>query len=175
MLWEQFSLNMVIRWYTIVRRSLILSENTSLMTRKCIPLYNPAIHGNITLCGKRQSYTVITSLCSSYRHKGNCRTTAIRSGPPTSSGSISTSSIRQVYPIMLMTALVRLLWLHSPLCSIPVDMNHLSGPNFINKIQTSPPHISSWVQAQLSLIFTFRTDSYATWSIYVFLQVSVQI
>jgi hypothetical protein len=50
----------------------------------------------------------------------------------------------------------------------------LSGPNFISKIQTSPPHISSWVQAQLSLIFTFRTNSYATWAISVFLQVSVQ-
>jgi hypothetical protein len=55
-----------------------------------------------------------------------------------------------------------------------MDMKHLSGPNFISKIQTSPLHINSWVQAQLSLIFTFRTNSYATWDIFVFLQASMQ-
>jgi hypothetical protein len=43
---------------------------------------------------------------------------------------------------MSLTASVDLPWLHSPLCSIPVDMRHLSGPNFINKIQTSPPPIT---------------------------------
>jgi hypothetical protein len=57
-----------------------------------------------------------------------------------------------------LTASVDLSWLHSPLCSIPMDMRHLSGPNFINNIQTSPPPISSWVQARLSLIFTFRIE-----------------
>jgi hypothetical protein len=36
---------------------------------------------------------------------------------------------------MSLTTSVDLLWLHSPLCSIPVDMKHLSGPNFISKIQ----------------------------------------
>jgi hypothetical protein len=51
---------------------------------------------------------------------------------------------------MSLTASVDLLWLHSPLCSIPVDMKHLSGPNFINKIQTSPPPIISWVQATVT-------------------------
>jgi hypothetical protein len=145
MLWEQLSLNTGIRWHTIVRHSPILSENIPPMTRKCIPLYKPVVNGNITFWGKRRSYTLITSLCSSYRHIGNCRTTTIRSGPPTCNNSISTSGIRQVSPIMSLTTSVDLLWLHSPLCSIPMDMKHLSGPNFINKIRTSPPHISSWV------------------------------
>jgi hypothetical protein len=174
MLWVQFSLNMGIRWHTIVRHSLMLSVNTPPMTRKCIPLYKPVVNGNITFWGQRRSYTLITSLCSSYRHRGNCRMTAIRSGPPTCNSSISTSSIRHVSPIVSLTASVGLLWLHLPLCSIPVDMKHRSGPNFTSKIQTSPPHISSWVQVPLSLIFTFRTDSYATWAISVFLQASVQ-
>jgi hypothetical protein len=89
------------------------------MTRKCIPLYKPVVNGNITFWGKRRSYTLITSLCSSYRHRGNCRMTTIRSGPPTCNSSISTSSIRHVSPIMSLTASVGLLWLHSPLCSIP--------------------------------------------------------
>jgi hypothetical protein len=106
--------------------------------------------------------------------QGNCRMTAIRSGPPTYSNSISTSSIRYVSPIMSLTASVGLMWFHLPLCSIPVDMKHWSGPNFTSKIHTSPLHISSWVQAPLSLIFTFRMDSYATWAIFVFLQASVQ-
>jgi hypothetical protein len=53
-----------------VRHSLILSGNTPPMTRKCIPLYKPVVNGNITFWGKRRSYTLITSLCSSYRHKG---------------------------------------------------------------------------------------------------------
>jgi hypothetical protein len=64
--------------------------------------------------------------------------------------------------------------MHSPLCSIPMDMKHLSGPNFTSNIQTSPPHIISWVQAPLSLIFTFKMNSYATWAISVFLQASMQ-
>jgi hypothetical protein len=34
---------------------------------------------------------------------------------------------------MSLTASVDLPWLHSPLCSIPVDMRHLSGPNFIRQ------------------------------------------
>jgi hypothetical protein len=144
------------------------------MKRKCIPLYKPVVNGNIIFWEKIRSYTLITSLYSSYRHKGNCKTTAIRSGPPTCNSSISTSSIRHVSPIVSMTASVDLLWFHSPLCSIPVDMKHPSGPNFISKIQTSPPHISCWVQAQLSLIFTFRMNSYAIWAISVFLQMSVQ-
>jgi hypothetical protein len=76
---------------------------------------------------------------------------------------------------MSMTTSVDLPWLHSPLFSIPVEMRHLSDPNFISKIQTSPPPISSWVHAQMSLIFTFRTSFYAIWAISVFLQVSVQI
>jgi hypothetical protein len=158
-----------------VRHSLILSRNTPPMTRKCIPLYKHVVNGNITFWGKRRAYTVITSLCSSYRHRGNCRTTAIKSGPPTCSSFNSISSIRQVFPIVSLTASVAPLWFHSPLCSILVDMKHLSGPNFISKIQTSPPHIISWVQAQLSLIFTFRMDSYATWAISVFLQASMKI
>jgi hypothetical protein len=147
MLWVQFSLNMVIWWHTIVRHSQILSGNTPPMTRKCIPLYKPVVNGNITFWERRRSYTLITSLCSSYRHRGNCRMTTIRSGPPTCNSSISTSSIRHVSQIVSLTASVDLLWLHSPLCSIPVDMKHLSGPNFISKIQTSPPPIISWVQA----------------------------
>jgi hypothetical protein len=44
-------------------------------------------------------------------------------------------------------SLTDLLWLHSPLCSISVDMRHLNGSKFINKIQTSPPPIKSWVHA----------------------------
>ena len=109
-----------------------------------------------------------------YRHKGSCRMIAIRNGPPTCNSSISTSSIRQVSQIMSLTTSINLLWLHSLVCSIPMDMKHLSGPNFISNIHTSPPHINSWVQMQLSLIFTFKTDSYATRAISVFLQVSVQ-
>jgi hypothetical protein len=64
------------------------------MTRKCIPLYKPLVNENITFWGKIQSYTLIRSLYSSYRHRGNCMMTAIRSGPTTCSSSISTSSIR---------------------------------------------------------------------------------
>jgi hypothetical protein len=94
--------------------------------------------------------------------QGKLRTTAIRSGPPTCNSFISTSSIRQVSPIVLLIASVTSLWLHSPLCSIPMDMKPLSGPNFISKIWNSPPHKSSWVQLQLPLIFTFKMDSYAT-------------
>jgi hypothetical protein len=129
-----------------VRHSQILSRNTPPMTRKCIPLYKLVVSGNITFWERRQSSTLITNLCSSYRHRENCRMTTIRSGPPTYNSSISTSSIIQGCQIMLLTASVDLLWLHSPLCSILVDMRHLSGPNFISKIQTSPPPISSWVQ-----------------------------
>jgi hypothetical protein len=157
MLWVHFSLSIGIQWHTIVRYSPILSKNNPPMTRKNIPLYKPVVNGNITFWGKRRSYTLITSLCSSYRHRGNCRMTIIRIGPPTYSNSISTSSIRHVSPIVSLTASVDLLWLHSPLCSIPVDLKHLSGLNFINKIQYFPPHINSWVQVQISLIFTFST------------------
>jgi hypothetical protein len=106
MLWAHFSLNMGIMWHTIVRHSPILSENTLPMTRKCIPSYNLVVNGNITFWEKRRSYTLITSLCSSYKHRGNCRTTTIRSGPPTYNSSISTSSIRQVSPILSLTASV---------------------------------------------------------------------
>jgi hypothetical protein len=98
-----------------VRHSHILSRNTPPMTRKCIPLYKPVINGNITFWERRRSSTLITSLCSSYRHKGSCRMTTIRSGPPTCSSSISTSSIRHGAQIMSLTASVDLPWLHSPL------------------------------------------------------------
>jgi len=70
---------------------------------------------------------------------------------------------------------VELLWLHSPLCSIPVDMRHMNGPNFIIKIRTWPPPIRSWVHVRLSLIFTFSIDYYAIQAISMFLQVSMQI
>jgi hypothetical protein len=126
MLWVQFSLNTGIRWHTIVRHSSILFGNTPPMKRKCIPLYKHATNGNIRFWGKRQSYPPITSLYSSYIHRGNYRMIAIRSGPPTCNISISTSSIRHVSPVMLLTASIGLLWLHSPLCSIPVDMKHRS-------------------------------------------------
>jgi hypothetical protein len=76
---------------------------------------------------------------------------------------------------MLLTSSVKLSCLHSPLCSIPVDMRHLSGPNFIIKILTFPPPIISWVQARLSLIFTFKMGCYSIWAISVFLQASVKI
>jgi len=75
---------------------------------------------------------------------------------------------------MSLTTSFDLLWLHSPPCSILVGMRHLSGPNFIIKILTSPPPISSWVHTRMSPIFTFRMDCYAIWAISVFLQVSVQ-
>jgi hypothetical protein len=141
----QFSLNKGIRWHTIVRHSPILSINTPTMTRKCIPLYKHVVNGNITFWEKRRSYTLITSLCSSYIYMGNCKMTTIKSGPPTCSSSILTSSIRQVSQIMSLTSSVHLLWLHSPLFSIPVDIKHVSGPNFIKMIHTSPPPIISWV------------------------------
>jgi hypothetical protein len=157
-----------------VRHSQIMSGNTQPMTRKCIPLYKPVSNGNITFWERRQSSTLIASPCSSYRHMGNYRTTTIRSGPPICSSSISTSSIRQGAQIVLLTASVDLPWLHSPRCSIHMDMRHLSGPNFISKIQTSPSPISSWVHARLSPIFTFRTNCYAIWAISVFLQASMQ-
>jgi hypothetical protein len=165
---------MVIQWHTIVRHSQILSVNTQPMKNKCIPLSKPIINGNITFWERRRSSKLITSLCSSYRHRGNCRTTSIKSGPPTCSSSISTSSIRKGSQIVSLTTSFNLLWLHSPLFSIPVDMRHLSGPKFINKIQTSPPPISSWVQAQMSLIFTFRTYCYAIWATSLFLQASMK-
>jgi hypothetical protein len=174
MLWAQLSLNKGTRWHTIVRHSLILFVNNPPMTRKCIPLYNPIVNGNITFWGQRRSYTLIKIFCSPYRHRGNCRMIAIRSGPPTRNSSISTSSLRHVSPIVSLIASFNLLWFHLPLCSIPVYMKHRSGSNFTNKIQTSPAHIISWVQAPLSLIFTFRTNSYVTWSISVFLQASIQ-
>jgi hypothetical protein len=142
MLWAQFSLSTDIWWHTIVRHSLILSGNTPPMTRKCIPLYKHVVNGNITFWGNRRSYTLITSLCSSYKHKGNYRTTSIRSGPPTCSSFISTLSIRQVSPIMSLIASIGTLWLHSPLFSIHVDMKHLSGPKFTARSRLHH-HISS--------------------------------
>jgi hypothetical protein len=144
------------------------------MTRKCIPLYKHVVNGNIAFWERIQSSTLITSLYSSYRQGGSCRMTTIRSGPPTCSSSISTSSIRQGTQIMSVTASVHLPWLHSPSCSIPVDMRHLSGPNFINKIQTSPPPFSSWVHVRMTSIFTFMMDCYAILAIFVFLQASMQ-
>jgi hypothetical protein len=76
---------------------------------------------------------------------------------------------------MSLTTLVDLPWLHSPSCSIPMGMRHLSGPKFIIKIQTFPPPIISWVQAQVSLIFTFRMDCYVILDISVFHKESMQI
>jgi hypothetical protein len=134
MLWVQLSLSMGIWLHTIVTNSPIMSGNTPPMTRKCIPLYKPVVNANITFRGKRRSYTLITSLYSSNRRRGNCKMTTIRCGPRTCSSSISTSSIRHAYPIVSLTSLVGLLWLHSPLCSIPIDMKHLNGPTFISKI-----------------------------------------
>jgi hypothetical protein len=103
------------------------------MTRKRIPLYKSIVNGNITLWERRLSSTLITSLCSSYEHRRNCRTIAIISGPPNCNNSISTSSIRQGSQIVSLTTSVDLPWLHSPLCSIPVDMRYLSGPQLYKK------------------------------------------
>jgi hypothetical protein len=82
--------------------------STPPMTKKCIPLYKPVDNGSTTFSGRRQSSTLITSLCSSCRHKENCRMTAIKSGPHTCNSSISTSNIRQGAPIMSLTASVDL-------------------------------------------------------------------
>jgi hypothetical protein len=158
-----------------VRHSHILSENTPPMTRKCIPFYKPVVNGNITFWERIRSSSMITNLYSSYRHKGSCRRTSIRSGPPTCNSSISISSIIQGAQIVSLITSFDLPWLHSPMCSSPVDMRHLSGPKFINKIQNSPPPISSWVHARLSPIFTFRMGCYSILAMYVFLQASVQI
>jgi hypothetical protein len=75
MLWVQFSLNMDISWPIIVRHYQISSVSTPLMTKKCTPLYKPTTSGGITFSGRRQSSTLIISLCSSCRHKENCRMT----------------------------------------------------------------------------------------------------
>jgi hypothetical protein len=158
-----------------VRHSHILFENTPPMTNRCIPSYKSVINGNIIFWGMRRSSTLITRLCNSYRHRGNCRTTTIGSGPPTYRNSISKLSIKQGSQIMSLTASIDLPWMPSPLCPIPVYMRHLSGPNFIRKIRTSPPPIISWVHVRISPIFTFRTDYYAIWTISVFLQASMQI
>jgi hypothetical protein len=91
---------MRILWHTIVRHSPIQSGNTPPMARKCITLYTLVVNGNITSWGKRRSYTLIKILCSSYRHRGNYRTTTIKSGPPTYNSSISTSTIRHVSSIV---------------------------------------------------------------------------
>jgi hypothetical protein len=123
---------------------------------------------------RRQSSTLITSLYSSSRHRGSCRMTAIKSHPHICKNSISTSSIRQGAQIVSLTASVDLLWMNSPSCSILMGMRHLSGPNFISDILTSPPPIISWVQAQMSPIFTFKMDCYSIWATSVFLQVSLQ-
>jgi hypothetical protein len=95
-------------WPIIVRHYQIPSISTPLTTKKCTPLYKPATSGGITFSGRRQSSTLIISLCSSCRHKENCRMTTIRSGPHTCSSSISTSSIRQGAPTTSLTASVDL-------------------------------------------------------------------
>jgi len=41
------------------------------MTRGCIPLYKPLDNGNITFSRRRQSSTLITSLCSLYKCREN--------------------------------------------------------------------------------------------------------
>jgi hypothetical protein len=123
----------------------------------------------------RQSSTLITSLYSSYRHRGSCRMTTIKSGTHTCNSSISTLSIRHGAQIMSLTGSVDLPLLHSPSCSFLVGMRHLSGPNFISEILNSPPTIKSWVHARMPPIFTFRMDCYAIWATSVFLQVNVQI
>jgi hypothetical protein len=157
-----------------VRHSQISSGNTPPMTRTCIPFYKPLFNGNITFLERRQSSTLITSLCSPYIHKVSCKKITIKSGPHTYNSSILTSSIRQGAQIVSFTASVDLMWIHSPSCSIHVGTRHLVGPNFIIDILTSPPAINSWVHAQMSLIFTFRIDSYAIWNIFLFLQASMQ-
>jgi hypothetical protein len=139
----------------------MLSRNTPPMKKKCIPLCKPSVNGSITLWERRQSSTLITSLCISYRHRGSCRMTIIKSGPHTYNSSISTSSIKQGAQIVLMNSSVTLPFLPSPQCLIPVGMRHLSGPIFISVTLTSPPPISSWVQERMSPIFTSRMDCYA--------------
>jgi hypothetical protein len=100
--------HMVIQWPIIVRHYQMSSISTPLMTKKCIPLYKPTTNGSITFSGRRQSSTLITSLCSSCRHKENCRMTTIKSGPHTCNSFISTSNIRQGAPIMSLTTSVDL-------------------------------------------------------------------
>jgi hypothetical protein len=129
------------------------SETLSDIVRK-YPTYDKEMYSIVKSCrqwkhyilGKETIITLITSLCSSYRHRGSCRTTAIKSGPHTYNSSISTSSIKHGAQIMSLTSLVALSLLHSPQCSILMGMRHLSGPNFISVTLTLPPPISSWVQ-----------------------------
>jgi hypothetical protein len=83
----------------LVRHYQISSVSTLLTIKKCTPLCNPIASGGITFSGRRQSSTLIISLCSSCRHNENCRMTAIKSGPHTCSSSTSTSSIRHEVPI----------------------------------------------------------------------------
>ena len=142
MLWVQFPLSMDIPWPIIVRHYQILSVSTPLTTNKCTPLYKPTAIGGITFSGRRKSSTLIISLCSSYRHKGSCRTTTIKSGPHTYISSISTSSIRQganrVTDYLIQPPVVALTTvLHS------CGHEAYEWPNFISKIQTSPPPIIS--------------------------------
>jgi hypothetical protein len=130
------------------------SETLSDTLRK-YPTYDKEIDSIVQSCRqwkhkfweRRRSSTLIKIPCSSYRHRGNCRMDTIISGSPTCNSSISTSSIRHGAQIVSLNSSVDLPLLHSPLCSIPVDMRHLSGPNFIQKIQTSKALISSWVHA----------------------------
>jgi hypothetical protein len=141
------------------------------MKNKCIPLYKPTANGSITFLGRRQSSTLITSLCSSCRHKENCRMTTIKSGPHTCNSFISTSNIRQGAPIIVD-------YLSRPPVATLTTMLHscgheaLGGPNSMRVILTSLPLTRCWVQACPSLTFIFRMDCYAIWAIFVFLQAS---
>jgi hypothetical protein len=143
------------------------------MTRKCTPLYNLVVNGNITFWERRQSSTLITSLCSSYK-QGKLQNDHHQKWSTYLQQFHINIKYKKGRKIVSLTSSIDLSWLHSPLWSIPVGMMNLIGPNFINKIRTFPRPISSWVQAQMSLIFTFRTNCYAIWAMFVFLQVRMQ-
>jgi hypothetical protein len=144
------------------------------MTNKCILLCKPTVNGSITFWERRQSSTLIISLCNSYRHRGSYITIAIKSGPHTYNSSISTSSKRRGAKIVSLTPSFALPLLHSPQCSIPVGMRHLSGPKFISVTFTSLTPIKYWAQERMSPIFTSRMDYYAIWATSGFPQASVQ-
>jgi hypothetical protein len=98
MLWVQFSLSMDIMWPIIVRCYHILSITTPLMTNKCTLLYKSTASGGIRFSGRRQSSTLIISLCSSCKHEEYSRMTNIRSDPHTvmlAQGQTQDSTIQQ--------------------------------------------------------------------------------
>jgi hypothetical protein len=134
------------------------SETLSDIVRK-YPTYDKEMYSIVQACHQWKHYILGKETIIHIDHKPSAvhtdtgeivERTAIRSGPPTCNSSISTSSIRHGAQIVSLTTSVDLSWLHSPLCSIPVDMRHLSGPKFINKILTSPPPIISWVHVNVT-------------------------